>query len=326
MVGSGSFGAVHLAINNATGGLFVVKSAQSEAGLRCLENEAEILENLMSPYIVHCIGREYLSGKGAGNEFNLFLEYVPGGNLSDVMEKLGGKFDEKVIRLYTREILMGLKYIHESGIVHCDLKCKNVLLDTSGRVKLADFGCAKKKNELIPNGFSVAGTPSWMAPEILRRENLDFSADIWSLGCTVIEMATGRPPWGYEITNPMAALMKIACSDETPKFPCGFSKEGIDFLEKCLERNPRKRWKTEELLSHPFVSGVKQEETYSPSSVLDVGVCERGYESDESNDIGDFGNIIPFLSTKCFEETRGISWDQSGFLSSSENWVTVRSG
>ncbi|GMP63171.1 hypothetical protein CsSME_00024969 [Camellia sinensis var. sinensis] len=339
LVGSGSFGVVHLAMNKATGALFVVKSAQSEAGLRSLENEANILESLNSPHIVHCIGRES-NGANGGKEFNLFLEYVAGGSLSDVAEKFGGALDERVIRLYTREILLGLKHLHKNGIVHCDLKCKNVLLGSSGDVKLADFGCAKRLNCSKTNGGSMqssksfAGTPLWMAPEVLRNEGFDFAADIWSLGCTVIEMATSRPPWGDEALNPMAFMMKIARSNEIPQFPHEFSKEGLDFLAKCLERNPKKRWKTEELLNHPFILGTlergsfkKEEWACSPASILDVGICEEGYESDESVG-GEFRKRIPF-SSRCCEERKSIMpWKhqpESDFLLSG-NWITVRSG
>ncbi|KAA8545441.1 hypothetical protein F0562_020225 [Nyssa sinensis] len=303
VIGSGSFGTVHLAMNKATGALFVVKTAQSEAGLQFLKNEANILENSNSPYVVQCLGKEDVSNCANGErKINLFMEYMCGGSLSDVAEKFGGALDERVISLYTREILLGLKYLHENGIVHCDLKCKNVLLGSSGNIKLADFGCAKKllNHDMIKtNGKSMesckvmGGTPLWMAPEVLRNEGLDFAVDIWSLGCTVIEMATGRAPWGDDkVSNPMAAVLMIACGNEIPQFPAQFSKEGLDFLEKCLERNPKRRWTTEELLDHPFVTGKSgdgnsiKEDACSPASVLDVGCYDGSYESDESPDGG----------------------------------------
>uniref|UniRef100_A0A5B7BEN4 Putative NPK1-related protein kinase 3 n=1 Tax=Davidia involucrata TaxID=16924 RepID=A0A5B7BEN4_DAVIN len=340
VIGSGSFGTVHLAMNKATGALFVVKSAQSEAGLQFLENEANILENSDSPYVVHCMGRDVLNGANGERKLNLFMEYMCGGSLADVAEKFGGALDEKVIRLYTREILQGLNYLHKNGIVHCDLKCKNVLLGSSGNIKLADFGCAKRLlNDLKTNGTStqsckcIGGTPLWMAPEVLRNEGLDFAADIWSLGCTIIEMATGRAPWGDEVSNPMAAVLKIACSNEIPEFPTQFSKEGLDFLTKCLERNLKSRWTTEELLNHPFVTGKsddgnsRKEDVCSPASILDVGINEGSYESDESPDGSESISRIPF-SMKCCGERRRLArrqWTDSE-LASSENWVTVRSG
>ncbi|KAK6159670.1 hypothetical protein DH2020_003051 [Rehmannia glutinosa] len=209
VIGSGSFGTVHLAIDTATGSLFVAKSARSEAGIKSLKNEANILESLNSPHIVKCIGKDISFAKNGATKYSLFFEYMAGGSLSDVLQKFGGALNEKLIRLYTREILRGLKYLHENGIVHSDVKCKNVLLGASGGVKLSDFGFAKKISDENVNGNKmssqccngIGGTPLWMAPEVLRNEGLDFAADIWSLGCTVIEMATGRPPWGGDGSN-----------------------------------------------------------------------------------------------------------------------------
>ncbi|KAK1549956.1 hypothetical protein Q3G72_011192 [Acer saccharum] len=337
VIGSGSFGTVHLAMNKTSGSLFVVKSAESGAGIRALKNEADILGSLNSPYIVRCLGRSLSNKNNGEGTLDVFMEYMAGGSLSDVAEKFGGALDSEVIRLYTREILHGLKYLHENGIVHCDLKCKNVLLGSNGNIKLADFGCSKRLNDRkISNGESIhswksiGGTPLWMAPEVLRNEGLDFASDIWSLGCLVIEMATGIPPWnGLNVSNPMAAVLKIACGNEKPQLPTGFSQEGLDFLEKCLERNPEQRWTAEELLNHPYISGKfpmnsRKECGCSPSSILDFRIHEGGYDSDDSRN--EFLGRNPF-STRCFEEKNRMveTQEAENDFESSEDWITVRS-
>ena len=334
LVGSGSFGTVHLALSKNTGGLFVVKSAQSRSGIEALENEAEILKSLdSSPYVVQCLGTEK-----SENDLNVLMEYMPGGSLADVATKFGGSLEEEVVRLYTREILLGLKYLHQQGIVHCDLKCKNVLLDLTGKIKLADFGCAKRLKDMKSGGSesdclvncwqSVGGTPLWMAPEVLRNEKLDFKADLWSLGCTVIEMATGRPPWGDEVSNPMAVVLKIAFGNDKPQLPSHMSKEGLDFLTRCLERDPKLRWTTEELLSHPFVSRnssrpCEEECVGSPASVLEVQSFEDEYDSDEEESAQE-NDSIPW----CYAERReaALLQQEDSDLLSSGNWITVRSG
>lgn len=340
VVGSGSFGTVHLAMDKSNGALFVVKSAESQAGLASLENEAKILENLSSPHIVKCIGKDLSNGVNGVRKLDLFIEYMAGGSLADIAEKFGGVLDEKVIRLYTREILQGLKYLHKNGIVHSDLKCKNVLLGSSGNIKLADFGCAKRLNDSKADATtmgsckSICGTPLWMAPEVLRNEGLDFAADIWSLGCTVIEMATGRPPWGDDISSPMAAVLMIARSNETPRFPTQFSKEGLDFLGKCFDRNPERRWTSEQLLHHPFVSGkseewnLRKEEAFSPASVLDGGLYEDDFVSEESPDGREITSRIPFSMRSSGEREKHSHRHHhiKGQLASSEHWVTVRNG
>ncbi|XP_019169008.1 PREDICTED: mitogen-activated protein kinase kinase kinase NPK1-like [Ipomoea nil] len=335
-VGSGSFGSVHLAMNKATGGLFVVKSAESDSGLQFLESEAEILESLDSPHVVKCIGKEMCGGK----KLNLFIEYMAGGSLADVTQQFGGKLDEMVIRLYTREILLGLKYLHENGIVHSDLKCRNVLLSSSGDVKLADFGCSKRVKK-HPNPIplaGVAGSPLWMAPETLRNQGgLDCASDIWSLGCTIIEMATGNLPWAGKISNPVSAVLRIACSEDRPNFPSHFSQEGLDFLEKCLERDPRKRWKAEELLHHPFVNPESEEfAASSPASVLDRSIFPETDYSDESDEEDEtpLRSPVPKPTTNRFfpfsilcENKFGVSEQHPRFgehWSTSEEWITVR--
>ncbi|KAK9073917.1 hypothetical protein SSX86_006511 [Deinandra increscens subsp. villosa] len=342
MIGSGSFGVVHLAINKSNGSLFVVKSSDSHEGNQSIENEAKILEAIDSPHIVQCLGKHISFGENGHLKINLFIEYMAAGSLGDLMEKLGGKLGEQVIRVYTREILKGLKYLHDMGIVHGDIKSQNVLLGSRGNIKLADFGCATQpKPNKGPHGQRfLCGTPLWMAPEVLRNEGLDFSADIWSLGCTVIEMATNKSPWGeLGVSNQMAAILKIASSNKRPTLPRDFSDDGIDFLRKCLVRTPEKRSTVGELLTHPFIKGGTNgkntrhkrfyEHIYSPLSVLDIGLDDDGSDSEESDGSGKMkvASRIPF-SLRRYEK-RGSSQKQctenDEMVLAQENWVTVRS-
>lgn len=328
VIGSGSYGTVNLALDKVSGALYVSKSAHCGSAAQFLENEADILASLSSPHIVRYVGKEVLKELNGESKLNVFLEYMAGGSLSDMVKSFGGVLDEEVISLYTRQILYGLKHLQENGIVHCDLKCKNVLLGSSGNVKLADFGCAKRVEDTKNDGklacswqTYVGGTPLWMAPEVLRNEELGFASDIWSLGCTVIELATGRPPWSDKVSNPAAAVLKIACSDETPKFPLHFSDEGLDFLAKCLERNPRRRWTSLELLDHPFVSRNTQNQgVSSPSSVLDIGIYDGVYGSDESQRFKESETLHRNpISTDKLEKPQG----EVDFITS-DTWVTVR--
>nr|XP_029118234.1 mitogen-activated protein kinase kinase kinase 18 [Elaeis guineensis] len=338
-VGNGSFGIVNLAMNRSTGKLFVVKSSRSGMGLQSLKNEADILESLNSPYIVRSLGHEAVDKAGSQQEFNLFMEYMAGGSLLDIVEKFGGALDESVIRSYTREILKGIAYLHRNDIVHCDIKCKNVLLGSSGNIKLADFGCARRlggssevdacsKNSSQFSG----GTPLWMAPEILKNEGVGFLSDIWSLGCTVIEMATGRPPWTDEVSNPMTAVYKIACCDDLPKLPSGFSNEGLDFLGKCLQKDPKKRWNAEQLLNHPFITGgwnqmCLKEASWSPTSVLHAG--SRGnwpLDKLESPTEEDISTWRPFLMQSEISKKLRRMCSKQIDLQATEGWIEVRSG
>lgn len=336
-IGSGSFGTVHLAMTKATGALFVVKTAQTEAALVSLKNEADILETLNSPHVVKCLGKDVVKGENGKEKLSIFMEYVAGGSLWDVAEKFGGTLNEEVIRAYTREILYGLRYLHRNGIIHCDLKCKNVLLGSDGNVKLGDFGCAKRlkgsKSSPISSrscGF-IGGTPLWMAPEVLRNERLDATSDIWSLGCTLIEMATGRPPWASDISTPEAALMKIASSNETPRFPKQFSEEGLDFLRRCFQRDLKRRWTAEELLDHPFISlnSIRQEVAASPASVLMFGFHDEDSNSDvdevRHNCVDELVRKNPFSGNYHLEEELIVKNNtKDNEIGLSGIWITVR--
>uniref|UniRef100_A0A8B9QGE0 Protein kinase domain-containing protein n=1 Tax=Apteryx owenii TaxID=8824 RepID=A0A8B9QGE0_APTOW len=130
---------------------------------------------------------------------------------------------ETVLCKYTKQILQGVAYLHDNCVVHRDIKGNNVMLMPNGIVKLIDFGCAKRLAWASLNGThsemlkSVHGTPYWMAPEVINESGYGRKSDIWSVGCTVFEMATGKP-----------GLM--------PSLPDRFSRTAVDFVHACLTR------------------------------------------------------------------------------------------
>uniref|UniRef100_A0A0D3A6S7 Protein kinase domain-containing protein n=1 Tax=Brassica oleracea var. oleracea TaxID=109376 RepID=A0A0D3A6S7_BRAOL len=266
IIGRGSTATVSIAVSNS-GEMFAVKSADFSSSA-FLQNEQSILSTLSSPHIVKYIGSDVTPEK-EGLAYNLLMEYVSGGSLHDLIKNSGGKLPEPAIRSYTRQILRGLSYLHERGIVHCDLKSQNVLVEENGVVcKIADMGCAKP---VLKSGFS--GTPAFMAPEVARGEEQRFPADVWALGCTVIEMMTGASPWP-ELNDVVAAMYKIGYSGESPEIPEWISEKGKDFLMSCLENDPKQRWTVEGLLKHPFLDEDEDVESHlqsssSPSTVLD---------------------------------------------------------
>eukprot|EP00250_Pteridium_aquilinum_P001524 c11719_g1_i1 orf=1-648(+) len=193
-LGSGSFGHVSLALNLSDGSLFAVKSAPSSASpsspeLLALQNEFHILQTLHSPYIIQCLGAQFSTERSSQPALrSLFLEYMDRGSLADALKQSGGKLsEERLVRGYTRSILQGLAYIHQKGVVHCDIKSQNILIGSSG-VKIADFGAARRLGEASPMDGGLRGTPLWMAPEVAQGMEAMPSSDIWSLGCTVVEM------------------------------------------------------------------------------------------------------------------------------------------
>uniref|UniRef100_A0A5S6LY17 non-specific serine/threonine protein kinase n=1 Tax=Xenopus tropicalis TaxID=8364 RepID=A0A5S6LY17_XENTR len=200
-------------------------------------------------------------GDGAfGKVYKILIEFCAGGAVDAVMLELERALTEPQIRVVCKQTLEALVYLHESKIIHRDLKAGNILLTLDGDVKLADFGVSAKNTRTLQRRDSFIGTPYWMAPEVVMCETskdrpYDFKADVWSLGVTLIEMAQIEPP--HHELNPMRVLLKIAKSEPpTLAQPSRWSPEFNDYLKKCLEKNVDARWTTTQLLQHPFVSVV----------------------------------------------------------------------
>jgi len=135
------------------------------------------------------------------------LRYAENGSLGQTL-KAFGKLNERLVASYVVKILEGLHYLHQSDVVHCDLKAANILTTKNGNVKLSDFGVSLNLRAMEREMKDVAGTPNWMAPEVIELKGASPKSDIWSLGCTVIELLTGRPPYA-DIGNGMSGETKL---------------------------------------------------------------------------------------------------------------------
>ncbi|CAN6309211.1 unnamed protein product [Urochloa humidicola] len=255
LLGSGTFGCVYEATNRHTGALCAMKEvniipedAKSVESLKQLEQEIKFLSQFKHENIV-----QYYGSETTEDRFYIYLEYVHPGSIHKYVHQHCGSLTESVIRNFTRHILKGLAFLHSQKIMHRDIKGANLLVDINGVVKLADFGMAKHLSTAAPN-LSLKGTPYWMAPEVVRATldksaGYDLAVDIWSLGCTIIEMFTGKPPWSG-LEGP-AAMFKVLRTD--PPIPENLSPEGKDFLRCCFKRNPAERPTAIKLLEHPFI-------------------------------------------------------------------------
>ncbi|XP_047312964.1 mitogen-activated protein kinase kinase kinase 17-like, partial [Impatiens glandulifera] len=324
-IGRGSFGTVNLALTHPHGRvLAAAKSVQisSQAAnsqqIQALENEIQILSSVSSPWVVQYIGDD-VSRELNGSYRNLLMEYLPGGTVADLPPPLsGGAGNEEVVKSYTWCITSALRYIHSKGIVHCDVKGRNILLGPNpGTAKLADFGSAILIHDDEIKVRPTRGSPLWMAPEVIRGEYQGFESDLWSLGCTVIEMLTGKPAWE---DNGADTLIKIGYSDKVPDFPNGLSEIGRDFLDKCLRRNRAERWSCDQLLEHPFISSSAAPEFNlmtrhhpSPRCVLDWPSIQSEYFSEEEIDMDSTKRRIG----KLVSNTEEINWESDG-------WTEVR--
>ncbi|KAK9106345.1 hypothetical protein Syun_022356 [Stephania yunnanensis] len=221
-IGKGAFGRVYKGLDLVNGDFVAIKQVSLE---NIAQEDLNIIMNLNHKNIV-----KYLGSLKTKTHLHIILEYVENGSLANIIKpNKFGPFPEQLVAFYIAQVLEGLVYLHEQGVIHRDIKGANILITKEGRVKLADFGVATKLNEADVNTHSVVGTPYWMAPEVIEMAGVCAASDIWSVGCTVIELLTCVPPY-YEL-QPMPALFRIV-QDDHPPISDSLSPEIADFLRQ----------------------------------------------------------------------------------------------
>ena len=291
MIGQGSFGSVYMALHTLTAELMAVKQVElpTTAGtaidskknnmVEALKREIALLRDLKHPNIV-----QYLGSSSENNYLNIFLEYVPGGSIAKMLVDYGA-MEEPMAGKLVRQILVGLAYLHSKDIIHRDIKGANILVDTHGDVKISDFGISKRvqdsktllssensaaaagggkvatgRSAFANNRVSLQGSVFWMAPEVVKQTAYTRKADIWSLGCLVVEMLTGSHP--HPNCTQLQAIFKIGgnksgagASDPSPDLPGKASREVKDFLRSTFRVEYEERPEAEQLLGMAWLRG-----------------------------------------------------------------------
>ncbi|KAJ1470739.1 kinase-like domain-containing protein, partial [Baffinella frigidus] len=250
ILGQGANGKVYKVLNIDTGDVVAIKQVPihniPKAELVGMMREIELLNFLDHPNVV-----KYFTSFKTKEFLNIVLEFVENGSLANTVKKFGS-LPESLIAIYVQQVLQGLCYLHLQGVIHRDIKGANILTTKEGTVKLADFGVATKgsKNKTY---HDIAGTPYWMAPEVIEMSIPSIASDIWSVGATIVEMLTGAPP--YFDLAPMPALFRIV-QDPHPPLPKDVSPALNDFLMQCFRKDPTTRLSAKQLLQHRWITMV----------------------------------------------------------------------
>lgn len=285
IIGRGGSSVVYKAqlLPNETNQLVAIKQIDIEGlnkdQIKALEAEVETMKGLQHKNVIAFLG----STKNS-NKINLLLEYADRGSLRQFYQKYGALKEPQVANCIN-QILSGLQYLHSNGIAHRDVKCANCLLTKDGTVKLADFGASKRfESDSVISGLK--GTPHWMAPEVIKGIQMTngwVKADVWSLGCTAVEMFSGKLPFS-EYDNPMTAMYHIVNgaipslgNDETI---IGDVEQLKSFVETCCAAIPNDRPSVDELILHPFITRI-----YYKSNRQKFKECDKNNDMESSFEI-----------------------------------------
>uniref|UniRef100_A0A8C9SCZ6 Protein kinase C n=1 Tax=Scleropages formosus TaxID=113540 RepID=A0A8C9SCZ6_SCLFO len=237
MLGKGSFGKVFLAELKLTNQFFAVKALKKDVVLMDDDVECTMVEKRVlslaweHPYLTHL----YCTFQTKENLF-FVMEYLNGGDLMFHIQNCQ-KFDLPRSTFYAAEIICGLQFLHSKGIIYRDLKLDNVLLDSEGHIKIADFGMCKENMQGDSRTSTFCGTPDYIAPEILLGQKYGFSVDWWSFGVLLYEMLIGQSPFHGQDEEELFQSVRT----DDPIYPRWLPKDAHDILVKLFVREPERR-------------------------------------------------------------------------------------
>jgi len=309
-IGEGSGGVVFLATNIETGEKVATKKVElTDENYRSLSREIFMMKTVDFPHII-----SYLSSYFYQNKIWIFMEYMDGGSLGDILDFHSlFKLTEIQIRFVVWNVLKGVKYLHSLHRIHRDIKSDNILLSKDGGIKICDFGFVAQLTKSRAKRNTKLGTPYWMAPEVIKGKKYDYKADIWSLGILMYEMAEGYPPYhDLPRLDALLSIVKKGCPplSDTDKW----SPEFIQFMKQCTKRKPEKRPSSGELIENPWIQLAANDSNLNRLIPLIEAVQEKNKELFETKGGKLNGESIEVELSESTKKTPSDSKTQSGSL------------
>ncbi|CAN1336005.1 Serine/threonine-protein kinase TIO [Linum perenne] len=306
LVGEGSFGKVYKGRRKCTGQTvamkFIMKQGKSEKDVHNLRQEIEILRKLKHENVI-----EMLDSFESPQEFCVVTEFAQG-ELFEILED-DKYLPEEQVQAIAKQLVRALYYLHSNRIIHRDMKPQNILICSDSIVKLCDFGFARAMSQNTVVLRSIKGTPLYMAPELVREQPYNHTADLWSLGVILYELFVGQPPF---YTNSVYALIKHIVKDPV-KYPDTMSPDFKSFLKGLLNKSPQNRLSWPDLLEHPFVkeNSDEMESREVPFAVAAASEPVRDIDRKNSPRSADLAGSSPEVAVK----TLPVHEDFPGFAS-----------
>ena len=246
-IGSGSFGIVYKVQKKAEGTIFAMKSLSKNTLEKCKQlkyaiSECKIMKRLNHPFVL-TLHYAFQTKK----YLYLVLDFCSRGDLLGIINKKN-LLSEKSARFYLAETILALEYLHSLNILYRDLKPSNILIDSEGHIKLADFGLAKENVGSANPAMSIAGSPAYLPPETINRKGTTPAADIYGLGPLLYEMLTGSPLFTGNDTMVIYNNIKMARVAFTPYV----TESAKNLINLVINKNPERRPTIPQLKRHIF--------------------------------------------------------------------------
>ncbi|OJD29463.1 serine threonine protein [Diplodia corticola] len=273
LIGKGAFGRVYKGKNRNTNELVAIKicdidkadyaeaTQHRDETVKQLVKETSILQQLRDSSAKNV--NQFYESFAFHSQLWMITEYVAGGSVRTLMRATPGGTPQKPMPLeehfiipIAREVAVGLKFVHDAGILHRDIKCANVMISQAGNVQLIDFGVSGLLETSFDKRSTIIGTPNWMPPEMIKDQvgaGYGTEVDCWAFGCTIFEMATGLPP------DAGRNFEFLANRRQAPRLEGNQYSNGLrDFVSFILKERPYERPTVAEVLEHPYIFGTRE--------------------------------------------------------------------